>query len=211
MIPTEPRSPPRIGVAGGQEGRGSSVWEPFTHSGEDGRFTLEVPIRAYAGKLELEFSAIVNKAGFAATDTPFAKCSADYGPIDLGTIKLSVGYAVPVRVVDTDGAPLAGAEIEPANAYSLRRQAARSGADGHAVIRDLPEGIVRVMVRHGGQSTSTNLFVGEDAIHNNATVLRLSKPAIRPQPAENALSLWRSARSRRSGRCKVGRMVNRES
>jgi thiol-disulfide isomerase/thioredoxin len=179
-----PLAAARIGVAGGQDGRGSSVWESFTHSAADGRFTLDVPIQAYAEKMKLEFSAIVNKEGFAGTDTPFAECSADYGAIDVGTIKLSPGYSTAVRVVDADGNPLAGAEIEPARGYSLRRQAVRSGPDGHAVIRDLPKGVVRVAVRHGGQLTSTNLFVGEDVTNKNATILRLSKPATPPAAGE---------------------------
>jgi thiol-disulfide isomerase/thioredoxin len=136
----------------------------------------------------LQFAAIVNKDGFAGIDTEYINTAKDFNEIDFGTIKLSKGHSLPVQVVDSNGKPVAGATIEPGNAYSLRRQAVRADANGRATLNNLPSGVIRASASHGGQSISTKLVVSEDESENTETTLKLAaapspKAGGEPRPA----------------------------
>ena len=163
----------RIGVAVGKKNVGNSVWPPDTSTDEDGRFELDVPIQE-AFSDSLQFAAIVTKDGYAGIDTESIDSAKDFDEIDFGTIKLAIGHSLPLQVVDANGKPVAGATIEPGNAYSLRSQAVRSDANGRATLNNLPSGVIPVSARHGGQAITTKLVVSEDDSENTETTLKLA-------------------------------------
>lgn len=179
----EPILGARIGAAGGKEKEGNSVWPIDTVTDEDGRFQLDVPIQEAISN-NLQFAAIVSKDGYAGIDTEYIDTTKDFNKIDFGTIKLAKGHSLPVQVVDSNGKPLAGATIEPGNAYSLRSQAVRSDANGRATLNNLPSGVIRATASHGGQSISTKLVVSKDESENTVTTLKLAAP---PSPQANGV------------------------
>src|SRR5690606_6537868 len=142
-------------------------------TGSDGSFTLDVPIPEGFGQ-DIQFAVVVTQDGFAGRDTQYVNATENFDLIDYGRIELTTGYSVPVLVVGASGEPIAGAVIEPQSDYALRRQATRSGADGRAILRNLPSGLLSVSVRYGNQMASPKLFISEDDAENGEVTLRLS-------------------------------------
>jgi len=177
----KPLSGARVGAAGGRKNAGNSSGPSETVTDEDGRFQLDVPIQEAISK-NLQFAAIITKDGYAGIDTEYLDAATDFKAIDFGSIKLSKGHSLPLQVVDLDGKPVAGATIEPDSSYSLRRQAVRSDANGHATLNNLPSGLIRVSARHGNLAAASKLLVSEDDRENTETILKLAETPS-PQPS----------------------------
>jgi thiol-disulfide isomerase/thioredoxin len=101
---------------------------------------------------------------------------------------MRAGCSIPVRVLDENGNPVAGAEVEPGDNYAQRRQAVRTNAEGRALIRNLPSGVVGVQARWGEKFASTDLVISENDQENTEVAIRLSHPTtastVNPQPPE---------------------------
>jgi beta-lactamase regulating signal transducer with metallopeptidase domain/thiol-disulfide isomerase/thioredoxin len=177
----------RIGAAMGSKNGGSAVQLVEAFSEEDGRFSLAVPVR-HQHVSGAQFSVILTKDGYAAMDSRRLDSSADFTPIDYGMLTLRPGYSIPVRVLDESGNPAAGAEIEPIGGYAQRRQAVRTNAEGRALIRNLPSGVISVQTRWGEQVASNKLVVSPNDQDNTEVTIRLSSPTTastgNPVPAD---------------------------
>jgi beta-lactamase regulating signal transducer with metallopeptidase domain/thiol-disulfide isomerase/thioredoxin len=166
----------RVGVAIGSKGGGSAAQLEEAISAVDGRFSLKVPIHSHQNVGAAQFSVILTKDGYAAMDSRRVDGEADFTPIDFGRLAMRPGCSIPVRVLDESGNPVPGAEVEPIGDYAQRRQAVRTSADGRAVIRNVPSGVVSVQTRWGEKVASTKLVVSENDEDNTEVTVRLSQP-----------------------------------
>jgi hypothetical protein len=175
----------RVGAALGMEGGGSADTTESTQTGNDGRFALKIPVPAASTRLYA--SLIQNKEGYAAQDSGRLTLATPLSPVDTGTLTLGPGFSLPVRVLDADGRPLAGAVVEPTGTYALRRLAIRTDAQGRGVLRDLPNGVIQVSAGYGDLSRSEQIVVSNVASDNAETTIRLkSEVAV---PARNTPKL----------------------
>jgi beta-lactamase regulating signal transducer with metallopeptidase domain/thiol-disulfide isomerase/thioredoxin len=184
----DPLAGVRIGAAIGSKGGGSAAQLEEATSAADGRFSLEVPIYSHQHVSGGQFSVILTKDGYAAMDSRRLDGEADFTPIDFGMLPMRPGCSIPVRVLDESGNPVAGAEVEPIGDYAQRRQAVRTNAEGRAVIRNLPSGVISVQTRWGEKATSTKLVVSNKDYDNTEVTIRLSDPTtastVNPAPAD---------------------------
>jgi beta-lactamase regulating signal transducer with metallopeptidase domain/thiol-disulfide isomerase/thioredoxin len=175
-----PVSGARIGVAIGHKGRGSATREVETESSSDGRFALDVKIDVIGKSDNLQFAVTINKEGLASQDSEYIDANADFSPIDFGIIQLSSGFSQPVLVLDSEGKPVAGAAVEPQSDYALRREAVRTNTSGKATLKNLPAGLLRLNVSHGGQYASSRLVVSTNRQENTLATIRIAKPVLAP-------------------------------
>ncbi|MEZ6117438.1 MAG: M56 family metallopeptidase [Pirellulaceae bacterium] len=175
-----PVSGARIGVAIGQKGGGSATREIETESSSDGQFALDVKIDVIGKSDNIQFAVTINKDGLASQDSEYLDANADFSPIDFGTIQLGVGFTLPVLVLDSEGKPVAGAAVEPQSEYALRREAVRTNASGQATLRNMPAGLLRLNVSHGGQYASSRLVVSTNRQENTLATIRIAKPLLDP-------------------------------
>jgi outer membrane protein assembly factor BamB/beta-lactamase regulating signal transducer with metallopeptidase domain/thiol-disulfide isomerase/thioredoxin len=178
----------RVGASLGTFGGGGADTTKSTQSDNDGRFVLKVPIPETSNRLYA--SLILNKDGYAGQDSPRLALATPPARIDAGTLTLHPGFSLPVRVVDGDDHPLAGATIEPMPAYALRRLIIRTDTGGRGVLRDLPSGILQISVNYGQQWQSQQLVISGVAADNAETTIRLkSTVAVRPRDTPKLVPL----------------------
>ncbi len=183
----KPIAEARVGVVLGQKGTGSYDTRRAVTTDADGRFVLEEAFTA--GDTEAVLVLVINKQGFAGIDSRRIEFPAKAAPtIDLGQFFLRAGQTLPIHVVDENNQPLSGAVIQPGGGYAQWRQEMRTDADGRAVLRDLPSGVVRVSASYGDRSRSTQLFVSAKPSENVEVTLRLLAVAEEPpaQPVKTA-------------------------
>lgn len=187
-----PLSGVRVGVVSGMQGGGSGDTGEATKSKLDGRFEFDIPLFEYNNQSveNQQFSVVLTKDGFAGIDTHSIDVSKEFPPIDFKTLTLRPGYSVPIRVLDKQGKPVPGAIVEPENSYALRRQAVRTSADGRALIKNLPSGVVRASVRWGSQMKQANLVVSKNQNKNKEVTIQLKELATStPAKLENTKPL----------------------
>ena len=109
-------------------------------TGADGRFGIPL---VSPGRFDL----LVRRSGFAPLERVGLEVPSGRGAVDLGRFALERGAALSVRVADSEGQPLEGAEVwvvprDPRdwNAYYREGPAAVTGPDGEAEVPDLPPG-----------------------------------------------------------------------
>jgi hypothetical protein len=185
----KPVSGVRIGCAMGTRGGGSGDLGTNALSDDSGAFELVLPIFAHMKRKDTVVSLIMNKSGFAATDTQPVGLPENLAAIHLGDVVMNSGYSLPVRVVDKPGNPLAGVELQADSSYALRRQAIRTDADGRAIMRDLPSGVLRVTARLGTRVTSSKLVVSDENEDNKETTISLAETATAPTTAEKLVPI----------------------
>ncbi len=202
----QPVANARVGLASGTAGGGNAVQSQSTTTDAEGTFQLEFPIAS--GLTErygtLQFSVFINKDKFAAVDTPYVDVKEDYPQIDFGTIQLAKGFNIPVTVVDAAGKPVPGAVVEPGNTYSLRYEVTRTDVKGEALLKNLPQGLVRVSARYGKQAASTRLVVSDVPAENTIATIRLAELATAANPAATATSTEPGSPSQRTEPLPVG-------
>lgn len=174
----KPLSGVRVGSAiGSASGSGES--DAAADTDEGGRFHLQVPLLESTEELHLMF--VLSKEGYAGFDSrtfPLSKEPTEM--IDVGTLTLPPGHSLPVRIVDGQGEPLVGAVVEPQGDYAQRKMAIRTDADGRGVLRNLPEGVVRVDLSYAGLNDRAQFVVSAVEAENTETELRLVAPAAAP-------------------------------
>lgn len=133
-----------------QNKSGASVMTEFAAtSGADGRFAIE-NIACTGAEPGDQMSLVVLKDGYAGIDSPPRDPPAGLkAPLDFGTIALSMGRALHVRVLAADGQPAAGAWVEPTGSYAARNQVTMTDVHGECVLQNLSEGIVRLRGSYG--------------------------------------------------------------
>lgn len=140
----------------------------FTKTNAEGRFTIDVPSHKADGMLGL----VVTCKGFAGVDTsPQVIEFPESGEADVGQIRLSPGASLRVRIVDADGQPCHGAVLEPTSGFAVRKQIARTDANGECLLLNLPEGRLVALARFGKQSGSLNVTLGPG--RNDPQVIKL--------------------------------------
>ncbi|HVS12025.1 MAG TPA: carboxypeptidase-like regulatory domain-containing protein [Planctomycetota bacterium] len=124
------------------------TWEdPSTTSDLDGRFAIELdPPRAFQFVLEAELKGHSGASWRWSEIAPGAD-------LDLGTVELSVGGTVVVRMVNAQGEPIRSgwtvygdsiAPISSPDSDAVRRMADLDPASGVARLEDLPPGLVKL-------------------------------------------------------------------
>jgi hypothetical protein len=138
---------------------GSGATSAVATTDADGKFVFSLPLQKWHDeRLRLVF----NKNGYAAIDSGNIEIPATASPpIDVGCFVLTPGHSLPVRVVDENGKPLAGAAVEAQNSYAQRREAVRTDLAGRAVLRNLPPGEARVYAHHGPLVRQATLKVSD--------------------------------------------------
>lgn len=134
-----------FGVAYTQDFSSPSMAPPFEIRAADGRFGISIP----PGTWDL----IIVAPGAARHVLPGIDVR---GVVDLGTIALDHGHTVTGYVLDADGAPVPNAWVELRNRSSVERNAtplqilangnlsARTGKDGHYVLRGQKRGALEM-------------------------------------------------------------------
>ena len=174
----------RIGLVrgSGQSGYDSGI---FTTTDNDGRFAFKEPLPEEGEVEKQSLRLVITKDGYAGFDSRKIPLEKKASPlIDLATFTLQPAQSMPVRVVDENDKPLAGAVVEPGNAYALRRQAIRTDAQGRGLLRNLPSGVVRVSASYGEKYKQMQLVVSPSAAENLETTIRVDPPATSPVAAE---------------------------
>ncbi len=170
----------KVGLASGRKDAGSGMSQISTISDERGEFNLNVK-QYEAHQPGLQYSVVVTKDGFAGRDSRPFDVKKGFPTIDVGTIALQPGHAARVRVLDEQGRPAAGAVLEPRGGYAIRAQAVRADAEGIALLKNLPKGLVRVSVRLGNLFKQDSLVVSADPSQDVATI-RLKTISSAPWP-----------------------------
>jgi len=165
----------RVGIVSGMKGGGNSDTGEATKTAIDGAFSFDIPVYDIPNADNQHFTVVLTKDGFAAMDSHKRDITKDFTPIDFKTLIMAPGYSVPVRVLDEQGKPVPGAIVEPGNAYALRRQVTRTTADGRALIKNLPSGVVRASVRWGTKAKQANLVVSKNKIENTEVQIKLKE------------------------------------
>jgi thiol-disulfide isomerase/thioredoxin len=143
---------------------------------ETGEFTIS---RAPTS-LFRELSLSVRRDGFTGVETRAKRLpeKTDGEPLDFGTIRLSPGHEVRVRVLDPDGRPVLGAWVEPTGSFAARAEFTPTDAEGRCTFRNLALGVQSASVRFGHMNAQVNLVVtAEDA---GEVIVRLSPPPEEP-------------------------------
>ncbi len=147
----------------------------------DGRFLLKVTT---GSDQDRELNLIITKDGYASFDSPTTKVPKQpAGVIDLGQFTLQPGRSARVRVVDATGKPLAGAVVEPMGDYAQRRQIIRVDEQGHGVLRNLPDGVIKVSARYGTLNRQTEIVVDEESAGGEPVTIEMQ-----PQPTPSAVT-----------------------
>ncbi len=165
----------RVGSAIGSSDGSSGVTKSVATTDTDGQFVLNVPMPE-ASK-ESHLILIVTKDGYAGFDSPRIRLPKKVSRvIDVGKLTLQPGQSLPVRVVDENNRPLAGAVVEPQNDYAQRRQAIRTNSQGRGVLHDLPAGVVRVSVRFGALVHQSKVVVDNKPGEHEEITLKVREP-----------------------------------
>jgi beta-lactamase regulating signal transducer with metallopeptidase domain/thiol-disulfide isomerase/thioredoxin len=171
----------RVGAAISSAGEGGSVTDRVATTGNDGRFVLSTT--THESKNTRKLSLVITKDGYASFDSPRIDFPAKPSvAINAGKFTLQAGCAIPVRTVDENGNPLAGAVVEPLGDYAQRRQAIRTNAQGLGVLRNLPAGVVPVRAEYGTRSHQSKLVVDEASVASEPITLNLEE--LNPQPVQ---------------------------
>lgn len=167
----------RVGLVVGTKGAGSGDTGLATETTRDGKFSLNYPIydRENQHIDQLQFSVVLNKAGYAGMDSPEAQPSPDFTPIDFKTLTLQPGLSLPVRILNEQNQPLPGAMIEPGDSYALRREVCRTDANGRAKLENLPSGVSSVLIRWGTKSKSIKLVISTNPVENQEETIHLKE------------------------------------
>ncbi len=141
----------RVGVVLGIRGGGGGDTGVFDMTDDDGRFQLSVGVPK--SKQKRTFSLVITGDGYAGFDSPTVDLPTKLSEvIDVGEFTLGPGSMLPLRVVDENDQPLAGAVVEPRGTYAQRRQATRTDAQGRAMLKNLPTGVINVYAHYGSLS-----------------------------------------------------------
>ena len=175
----QPVADVRVGMSVGAKAGGSSEWPGTAMTDAEGRFQIKIPLIETNQDMALRFS--FNKDGLACSDSrDFPLPKKPIAEIDAGKFTLKAARWLPVRVVDQDNRPVAGAVLEPVDSYALRRMAIRTNADGRGILKNLPAGTLSVMVMYPGQNETRKLVVSSLQSDNTETRLRLKKTVAVP-------------------------------
>jgi beta-lactamase regulating signal transducer with metallopeptidase domain/thiol-disulfide isomerase/thioredoxin len=168
----------RVGVVRGIEKGGSADTSKSEITDRDGRFVVKLKMNANGEPEGAFIELVISKEGYASFDTRKIYFPKQAGPaIDVGTLSLYPGQSLPIRLVDADGKPLAGAVVEPGNSYALRREEIRTDSQGRGVLKNLPSGVLRVDARYGGKYKQAELVVSPEAEKNVEITIRLDSEA----------------------------------
>ncbi len=150
----------RVGCATSTANGAGGVGREVARTDADGQFNL---IRGWFQSADVHYLQLVlTKDGYAAFDSPRIELPKQAGePIEVGQITMQPGHSIAVLVVDDEGAPAAGAVVEAQGDYAQRSQAVRTNAEGRAVLRNLPAGVLPVSAMYGSQFYRSRLVVDE--------------------------------------------------
>lgn len=181
----------RIGSAVGTRG-GSSEWIGVANTDAEGWFLLRIPL--VESPEEQQLTLVITKDGYAAFDSPSISVPRRAGAaIDTGRFVMQKGRSLPIRIIDERGRPVAGAVVEPGSEYALRRMVIRTDAEGRGTLRNLPVGVLSVLVSHADRNESLHIVVSADDAANKETTLRAKAPPATPAPANAAPATERPA------------------
>ena len=167
----------RIGLVreSGNSGGDSGI---FTKTDNDGQFAFKEPVPWQDEVEKQSLSLVITKDGYSGFDSRSIPLKEKVSPtINLGTFTLQPAQSLPVRVVDENDKPLAGAVIEPGGEYALRRQAIRTDEQGRGLLSNLPSGVVRVSASYGEAYRQMELVVSPVAAKNVEATIHLDPPA----------------------------------
>jgi RNA polymerase sigma factor (sigma-70 family) len=170
-----------------QWGAISSREEHKVRTDVQGRFVLHsVPRKTHEGDAT-KLAVVVYKDGYAGHDTAtFAFKPGNDGNEAIDPIRLSPGLSMSGRVVDPEGRPVVGAQIQAVGGWAQYASSYRSGTDGRFAIPNLGSGVVRVALTFGKLSASANYVV--DGRSGPVTIMLRPEPgrpaaaAARPEP-----------------------------
>jgi RNA polymerase sigma factor (sigma-70 family) len=150
-------------------------------SDAQGRFVLpSVAKRNYEGDRP-RLSVIVYKDGYAGVDTDtFEFKPGDDGTQTVDPIRLGPGLSLHGKVVDPEGRPVVGAEIDITGGWAKMANTHRSGPEGRFTIPDLGRGVASVWCRFGTLQGGGSFVV--DGKSEPVTV------ALRPAPRPGAVA-----------------------
>jgi RNA polymerase sigma factor (sigma-70 family) len=115
-----------------------------------GRYLLpSVARRSYEGDRP-KLSVVVYKEGYAGADTDrFEFQPGDDSKQTVAPIRLRPGLSLSGKVVDPDGRPLVGAQIDVIGTWAEMANTHRSGPEGRFTIPDLGRGVARIWCTFG--------------------------------------------------------------
>ena len=169
----------RVGMAAGVKRGGNAECPETGMTDAEGKFRIKVPLVETNQDMDLSFS--FNKDGFACGDSqdfPFPKKPGE--AMDVGEFTLEAARWLPIRVVDQNDRPVAGAVVEPTDSYAIRRMAIRTDADGRGILKNLPVGTVNVMLMYPGLNESRKLVISSHQADNTEIKLGLKTAVVRP-------------------------------
>jgi thiol-disulfide isomerase/thioredoxin len=173
----------RVGLVTGSD-TGSGDTRIFATTDERGRFELDAPIQD--SKQKHWVNLVVTKEGYASFDSRhFDIPQKASDAIDCGKLTLPPACSVPVRTVDENDQPLAGAVVEPMGSYAQRRQAIRTDEQGLGVLHNLPAGVIRLHAMFGPLTNQSQIVVDPQSAEGEVVTLRLRElkpPATQAQP-----------------------------
>ncbi|OAI57949.1 hypothetical protein AYO47_00205 [Planctomyces sp. SCGC AG-212-M04] len=167
----------------GEEDGGSSATELKATTDTEGRFSINgLGLRDSPGvSQKTQVSLAVTADGWGGLDTqPKRLPESAEKPTDFGTIRLSPGRTISLRVVDADEKPIVGAWVEPAGSYSDRMQLASTDEQGKCVVRNLSPGWHNFTARFGGQFGSTKA----EARETPSEVTLFVRPVVQRRPSK---------------------------
>ena len=169
----------RIGAALSGSMGGGSETPDSAKTDADGRFLMSVRHPAEHGEYKEEFylSLTFNRDDYAAFEAgDFFISKGPVKAIDAGEFTMEPGYSIPIRVIDEQDKPIAGAVIEPGGNYALRRLQIRTDAQGRGVLKCLPDGVVDVAVTSGDRGLQCGIVVSSDDAENTEIQFQLKPP-----------------------------------
>ena len=186
----------RVGAALATPSGGSGDTAEFATTDKDGRFALKLTMPESKEKHHLML--VITKDGYAGFDSPKIAMPKEATPVvEVGKFVLQTGQSLPIRVVDANDKPLAGAVVEPQHDYALRRQAIRTDAQGRGILRNLPASVVSLYASYGSLMLQSKIVVYDQAAENEEITLRLrpfdpaqAKPVPDPPPLGTAAPNW---------------------
>jgi thiol-disulfide isomerase/thioredoxin len=156
---------------------GHNLWPLHIRTGSDGRFAIGgLDRKIFDNTLQPEVFLMVKRDGYGGVETnPVAvDLAGNDAPVDLGTIRLSRGHSLRLRVLRPDGEPAVGAWVMPSGDHAIGSRFTRTNAEGRCEIRGLPIGALHIYVHLGQILHSLLTVVVED--DPEEVLVRLSPP-----------------------------------
>jgi thiol-disulfide isomerase/thioredoxin len=140
----------------------SAMTQLTATSSADGRFAIKNAFSRVRGEPGDQLSVVLLKDGYGGIDSPPRDLPSDpKATVDFGRLSVSSGKSIRVRVLADDGKPAVGAWIEPTDSYALRNQLTTTDARGECVVRNLPQGMVRLSATYGDSYANSAAVVGD--------------------------------------------------